>query len=48
MFEAERGVQTALKELYLEVLLFLQRIRVTVTKNCKPRPRSKSKAPYRR
>ena len=34
MFENERGVQVALKGLYVEVLLFLQRIRVVICKEC--------------
>lgn len=35
MFEQEQHVQAALKELYLEVLLFLQRLRVTISKGCR-------------
>lgn len=34
MFEKEQRVQVALKELYLEVLLFLQRLRVTISGGC--------------
>ena len=34
MFEEDACVQIALKELYREILLFLQRIRTTVSKKC--------------
>lgn len=37
MFENERGVRMALKDLYLEVLLFLQRIRAAICKKCTAR-----------
>ena len=40
MFEEDLCVQIALKDLYLEILLFLQRIRTTVSKKCTPFRRS--------
>lgn len=35
MFEHEQRVRTALTDLYLEVLLFLQRIRATISTGCR-------------
>ena len=35
MFEQDQRVQDALKELYLEVLLFLQRLRATISRGCR-------------